>query len=74
MTHYPGSLTPVPQGKVLKMCPWCRGPLGFEPYYPVMRLVPGDARMLREEDIPPTLRTVAAWVCKTQFCKYREKA
>ena len=75
MSHYPESRAPVPPGKALKMCPWCRGALTFEPYFPVMRLIPGESRTLRDEErLPPKLRTVPAWVCETPFCKFREKA
>lgn len=74
MTNYPQSRTRVPPGKVLKMCPWCRGPLAFEPFFPVMRLIPGESPTVRDEDLPPALRTLPAWVCETPFCKYREKA
>ena len=59
---------------VLKRCPWCRGALVYEPYYPVERLIPGDSRGFREENVPPPLRTVPAWACETPYCKYREKA
>jgi hypothetical protein len=74
MSNYSESRTPLPRADVLKMCPWCGGSLVFEPYYPVMRLIPGDSPKFRGEDLPPTLRTVPAWVCETAHCKYREKA
>ena len=74
MSNYPDSRIPAPSGRVLKVCPWCSGPLAFEPYYPVMRLIPGDSPKVREYDLPSALRTVPAWVCETPHCKYREKA
>ena len=74
MSSIPESRTPVPHGRALKMCPWCGGPLAFEPFYPVMRLIPGESPKFCEEDLPTALRTVPAWVCETPLCKYREKA
>lgn len=59
---------------VLKACPWCGGTLAFEAAYPVTRLAPGEARTLREEDIPAPLRTVPAWTCTTPHCRYRAPA
>jgi hypothetical protein len=58
----------------LKTCRWCGGPLVFEPNFPVLRLVPGEPHAALDDHIPPTLRTLPAWVCGTPFCKYREKA
>ncbi len=57
----------------LKTCPWCGGPLVFNQFYPVRRLVPGDIRSVFEEDIPQPLRTVPAWACSTALCRYRER-
>ena len=74
MGKYPESSIPHRSEKALKLCPWCGGQLVFEPYYPVMRLIPGESLGLSEENVPPTLRTVAAWACETPYCKYREKA
>lgn len=64
----------VPQPAAFKTCRWCGGPLIFEPQYPVLRLVPGESLTLPDDDVPPALRTLPAWVCGTPFCKYREKA
>ena len=59
---------------VLKRCPWCGGRLRYERAYPVLSLVPGDLPPIRDETIPEHLRVVAAWVCRTAHCRYREKA
>jgi hypothetical protein len=66
--------TPVPPSHALKSCPWCRGALAFDRRFPVVHLVPGGTRFARQEEIPEPLRTVAAWVCETPHCKYREIA
>jgi hypothetical protein len=58
----------------LKGCPWCGGALAFSPAYPVTRLGPGESKTIREEDIPEPLRTVPAWTCTTEHCRYREPA
>lgn len=58
----------------LKHCRWCGGRLVFEPNFPVLRLLPGEPQITPDDQIPPTLRTLPAWVCSTPFCKYREKA
>ena len=73
MSGHAESRIQTSRGKLLKRCPWCGGPLMLDPQYPVMRLVPGHSK-LSEDDLPPSLRTVAAFVCQTAFCKYREKA
>lgn len=74
MSNSPESRMPVRHGHVLKVCPWCSGALAFDPYFPVMRLIPGESPSFSDDGLPPTLRTVPAWVCETPFCKYREKA
>ena len=61
-------------GQRLKTCPWCRGRLVFEPFYPVMRLFPGSPAILSEGRVPEPLRTVPAWACNTPHCKFREPA
>lgn len=63
-----------PGGQVLKTCPWCRGALGFQPYYPVMRLFPGNTWRPADDVLPEPLRTLPAWVCETPHCKFREPA
>lgn len=70
----PEHKTPVTRGHPVKVCPWCGGPVVFEPYYPVTRLIPGESRRLEEEAIPEPIRTVPAWVCETQHCRFREPA
>jgi hypothetical protein len=57
-----------------KRCPWCRGRLVFTPRFPVREMIPGEPRDFREHDVPEALRTVAAWVCGTALCRYREPA
>jgi hypothetical protein len=65
----------ISQRRSVKTCPWCNGSLVFEPRYPVMRLIPGaTTRVPREDDVPEPLRTVAAWVCGTPHCRFREPA
>jgi hypothetical protein len=71
---FPERKTPVPRGRPIKVCPWCGGPVVFEPYYPVTRLIPGEARRVEEKEIPERLRTVPAWVCETPHCRFREPA
>jgi hypothetical protein len=68
-----GRLPAVPS-RVVKTCPWCRGPLAFDARFPVVRLMPGATRFARHDEIPEPLRTVPAWVCGTPHCKYREIA
>jgi hypothetical protein len=58
----------------LKLCPWCGGRLAFEPRFPLVRLIPGDVHRLKDVEAPEPMRTVAAWVCQTPNCRFREKA
>jgi hypothetical protein len=37
-------------------------------------MIPGEARAIVEVNVPESLRTISAWVCRTPHCKYREAA
>lgn len=56
----------------VRFCPWCRGRLELQPSFPLRQMIPGDARVRAEPNIPEALRTIRAWVCSTPLCRYRE--
>jgi hypothetical protein len=64
----------VSQPQALKACPWCNGRLVLDVRYPVTRLIPGEVRCFRDDQVPERLRTVAAWVCDTPNCRFRAHA
>lgn len=59
---------------VVKQCPWCGGALVFSPRFSLRALITGEAQVKEDAGVPEELRTVAAWVCETALCRYREPA
>ncbi|HEX5475998.1 MAG TPA: hypothetical protein VFX12_15165 [Vicinamibacterales bacterium] len=59
---------------VSKVCPWCGGSLQYHAAFPVLRLVAGPTRTIKEDEVPEHLRRVPAWTCATPMCRYRERA
>jgi hypothetical protein len=61
----------IEQTPASPLCPWCHGELILSTSSSLDELVPGGVRARAGSDVPPEVRSIAAWVCQTPHCRYR---